>query len=185
MKKRAFTLLLVLALLTACIPLSASALTASMYVYTSNGKSLNMRSYPSMDADIVTTLPYGAIVDVYSGWDETWAHCSYNGVDGYCKTRYLTASVPGVRPSPTSSPVSAGLYDNFETCDFYATVRPSNPGGFVHMRWAPSKNQPIHSDYYYGSTLHVIADNGTWCQVIDESGNVAGFMMKAFLSFQY
>lgn len=189
MKKRVTALLVAMILTISIIPISASALTASMYVYTSNGKSLNMRSYPSMDAEIVTTIPYGAIVDVYSGWDSTWAHCYYNGVDGYCKTRYLTTSDPGARPSQPSSPSgssstsSESMFNNFTECYLTATVRPSSPGGFVHMRWAPSKKQAIHHDYYNGDMLTVIAQNDTWCQVYDEINHVGGFMMKAFLSY--
>ena len=32
-----------------------------------------------------------------------------------------------------------------------------------------------------GCELHVIADNGTWCQVVDEATGECGFMMKKFL----
>ncbi|HPS82219.1 MAG TPA: hypothetical protein PLP25_10235, partial [Candidatus Limiplasma sp.] len=65
---------------------------------------------------------------------------------------------------------------------YTATVRPSSPGGFVHLRWAPSKSQPVQSDYYNGSELVVISQNGTWCQVYDELNESSGFMMAEFLS---
>ena len=61
-------------------------------------------------------------------------------------------------------------------------MRPSNPSGYVNMRWAPSKSTSVHEVYYAGETLQVIADNGTWCQVYDTSRNICGFMMKQFLT---
>ena len=91
---------------------------------------------------------------------------------------------PGPKPKPTKTATptqSSSLYDNFSRCDYSATVRPSSPGGYVHLRWAPSKKQPVQQDYYNGSTLHVIAQNGVWCQVYDEDDQVAGFMMAEFL----
>lgn len=183
MKKRALPILLVLVLLLSLVTtVSAYASSSKMYVYTSNGKSLNLRDYPSKDGNVVTTIPYGAEVSVdlsYVG--SSWLHVSYKGHSGYCMSRYLTSKKPG--PKPTASPTPAtSLYDNFTSCYYTATVRPSSPGGYVHFRWAPSKKQKIQRDYYNGDELTVIAKNGTWAQVYDEATNSCGFMMLSFLT---
>lgn len=182
MKKRILSLLTLAIVLASLLPAAALANAASVYVYTSNGKGLNMRYAPSMDAEIATVIPYGAVVDILSSVNDSWAHCAYNGVTGYCKTRYFSTTKPEKHTTP-SSPVDTGsMFNGFSACEYYATVRPSTPSGFVHMRWAPSKKQPIQRDYYAGQELLVISENGTWCQVLDQQSMVSGFMMSSFLT---
>ena len=182
MFKRALVPLLILALLLSLAP-AAYASTTTMYVYTSNGKSLNLRDYPSKDGNILTRIPYGAKVSVnldFTG--SSWLNVIYGGYSGYCMARYIVSSMPGPTPTTTPSPTqSSGLYDNFVPYYEAVSVRPSSPGGYVHLRWAPSKQQPVQRDYYNGDTLTVLAQNGTWCQVYDPANNVSGFMMSAFL----
>ena len=79
-------------------------------------------------------------------------------------------------------PSTAISYKGFTPAYYTATVKPSNPSGYVNMRWAPSKSTSVHEVYYAGDMLQVIADNGTWCQVYDTSRNICGFMMKQFLT---
>lgn len=184
MKKRALGIFFTLVLLGSIV-LAAPAMAVTMYVYTSNGKSLNVRDYPSKDGRVISSLPYGSAVDVDEGFvGSSWAHVLLSGVDGYCMYRYLVDYKPGPKPKPTqtASPTTGSdLYSGFTECYYNASVRPSSPGGFVHMRWAPSKNQRVHRDYYNGDTLLVIAQNGVWCQVYDEQSNRSGFMMASFL----
>ncbi len=179
-----FTLVLILGM-----AVTSSALAATMYVYTSNGKSLNVRDYPSKDGNIITTLAYGASVEVDQGFvGGAWARVYTSHGEGYCMYRYLTDSKPGPKPKPTTTPKptsKSNLYTGFYDTYYEASVRPSSPGGFVHMRWAPSKSQPIHRDYYNGETLIVLASNGEWAQVYDAANNKSGFMMTAFLSKNY
>lgn len=183
MDKRALAFLIaILFALTLAVP----ALASTMYVNTSNGKSLNLRDYPSKDGNIITSLPYGSSVDVDDGFvGSSWAHVYLSGVEGYCMYRYLTTYSPGPKPKPTqtSTPTQkTNLYIDFSECYYTASVRPSSPGGSVHLRWAPSKNQPVQRDYYNGDDLLVIAQNGTWCQVYDMAENHSGFMMASFLT---
>ena len=185
MRKRALSILFAIVLVATLMPAVQALASTTMYVDTSNGKSLNVRDYPSKDGNVIYTLPYGAEVTIDEGFvGSTWAHVELSGGDGYCMYRYLSDSQPGPKPNPTRTATptqSSSLYTDFSRCDYTATVRPSSPGGFVHLRWAPSKNQPVQQDYYNGSTLRVIAQNGVWCQVYDEADQVAGFMMADFL----
>ena len=184
MNKRALAILFTLVLLGS-IALTTAALATTMYVNTSNGKSLNVRDYPSKDGNVISSLPYGSAVDVDDGFvGSSWAHVYLSGVEGYCMYRYLTTYSPGPKPKPTQTvtPVNKDLYANFTDCYYTASVRPSSPGGYVHLRWAPAKSQPVQRDYYNGDNLTVISQNGTWCQVYDASNNNCGFMMASFLS---
>lgn len=185
MSKRVMAILFALVLFGS-LALAPVALASTMYVNTSNGKSLNLRDYPSKDGNIISSLPYGSAVEVDDGFvGSSWAHVYLSGVEGYCMYRYLTTYQPGPKPKPTqtSKPTpSTDLYSNFTDCNYFASVRPSSPGGFVHLRWAPSKSQPVQRDYYNGDDLLVISQNGEWCQVYDTANNNCGFMMASFLS---
>ncbi|MEA5000024.1 MAG: SH3 domain-containing protein [Candidatus Limiplasma sp.] len=185
MGKRALAIFFTLTLVMG-LAFTTGALASTLYVYTGNGKSLNVRDYPSKDGNIIGSLAYGSSVEVDDGFvGSSWAHVYTAHGDGYCMFRYLVDYKPTPHPKPTTTPKptpKSDLYSGFKRTYYSASVRPSAPGGFVHMRWAPSKAQPIHTDYYNGQNLLVIATNGEWCQVYDTDSNQAGFMMTAFLS---
>lgn len=179
--RKVWTGLLALVLVAAlCAPLLVSAYADAMvyYVNTANKKSLNMRSSTDLGNNILTSIPNGAAVVVYEFLNSsTWAHIGYGGRDGYVMTRYLSLTPPSTQPS-TSESLS---FKDFKSTYYLASVKPSTPSGYVNMRWAPSKSTAVHDIYYSGSTLQVIAESKTWCQVYDTQKNICGFMMKEFL----
>ena len=188
----AFILTMVLII---CIGSVAFAYT-TMYVYTSNGKSLNLRDAPSMYGNVMTTIPYGAAVRVNDSFDDTWYSVSYGAYTGYSMARYLVTSYtpyvtycPTVTPTPTptSATTSTGTFPNeifadFESAYYQVLVRPSNPAGYVNMRWAPTLQADIQTRYYANEVLTVVSENSVWCQVMDEEDHVIGFMMRQFLT---
>lgn len=179
--RKVWTGLLALVLVAAlCAPLLVSAYADAMvyYVNTANKKSLNMRSSTDLGNNILTSIPNGAAVVVYEFLNSnTWAHVGYGGRDGYVMTRYLSLTPPSTQPSTTESL----SFKDFKSTYYLASVKPSTPSGYVNMRWAPSKSTAVHDIYYSGSTLQVIAESKTWCQVYDTQKNICGFMMKEFL----
>lgn len=187
MKNRILSVMVLLLLLTTMLPIvSASALIGPQYVSTSNGKGLYLRSGPSKNDEILTTIPYAARVDSCEYYDSAWSAVSYNGYYGYCMSRYLSSTKPSSKPTPTATPSPSGSssisFKNFVKASYYVTVRPSTPSGFVNLRWAPSKKTEIQSTYYAGYTLRVLAQDGVWAQVLDESSSTCGFMMLDFLT---
>ena len=179
--KKLWTGLLAFVLVAAlCAPMlvSAYADTTVYYVNTANKKSLNMRSSTDLGNNILTSIPNGAAVVVYEFLNSnTWAHIGYGGRDGYVMTRYLSLTPPSTQPN-TAESLS---FKDFKSTYYLASVKPSTPSGYVNMRWAPSKSTAVHDIYYSGSTLQVIAESKTWCQVYDTQKNICGFMMKEFL----
>lgn len=165
--RKVWTGLLALVLVAAlCAPLLVSAYADAMvyYVNTANKKSLNMRSSTDLGNNILTSIPNGAAVVVYEFLNSnTWAHIGYGGRDGYVMTRYLSLTPPSTQPSTTESL----SFKDFKSTYYLASVKPSTPSGYVNMRWAPSKSTAVHDIYYSGSTLQVIAESKTWCQVYD------------------
>ena len=167
-----------------------------LYVYTSNGKPLNIRATPSINADVVGSIPYGTLVDYDPYTSITgWYHVFYKGNDGYCMARYFVVDKPSAKPAgATTAQHSQAVpnngdrarladrqYEAMTACDFQAIVRPSTPGGYVHLRWAPGKDQLIQRNYYSGDVLNVIARSGSWSQVYDEGIKASGYIMSAFL----
>ena len=180
-------------LLIVCIATAAAAY-STMYVYTSNGKSLNMRDAPTIIGNIMTQIPNGAAVRVNDAYDETWYSVTYNGYTGYSMARYLTSGWPTPPPTPypvpTPTPAPSAYFPNeiflgFQSVYYKAMVRPSNPAGYVNLRWAPTLQADIHSRYYANAILTVMSQNPLWCQVLDENGNIMGFMMRQFLNPYY
>ena len=195
------------------VSVSAAAMAyTTMYVYTSNGKPLNMRVAPSIIGSILTQIPNGAAVRVNDAYDDTWYSVTYNGYTGYSMARYLVYSWPTPYPTPTptywyptpaptywyptptpvptATPAPYGAFPNdiffgFQPAYYKALVRPSNPAGYVNLRWAPSLQAEIHTHYYANTILTVMSQNSLWCQVLDEDGHIMGFMMRQFLNPYY
>lgn len=193
MKKKTLSLVCALVLAASLLlPLVASAMTWTAYVYTANGKSLNMRKAPVTHADNkIAGIPYGASVTILDYVNNrTWAYVNYNGKDGYVMSRYLTFDKPGPRPNPNPKPnptPSGGdsseiSFAGFQKTGYTVLVRPSAPGGYVNLRWAPSKKLAVYERVYDGQELEVIAQNSTWAQVRNPSTDSVGFIMRGFLT---
>lgn len=191
MKKRFLAILVMTAILVGSLPIVQAAQAQmvgtgfTFYVYTKNGKGLNLREEPSKDSRVLASIPYGTKLTIYSFYNSTWANVSYKGHSGYVMQRYLVDYKPaphqGGGGGGTTPSTPSNMFKNFYTADYYVTVRPSTPSGYVNLRWAPSKSMAIHTTYYADTVLRVIAEDGTWCQVYDEVNHVSGFMMKSFL----
>jgi len=111
MIKRKLAFILAVALIL-CIVTSAMAYT-TMYVYTANGKSLNLRDAPSYSGGIMTTIPNGTAVRVNDSYNPTWYSVTYGRYTGYAMSCYLVSSLIsyspegysfGSLPMPTADP---------------------------------------------------------------------------------
>gem|GEM_PF-554655 len=202
MRKKLISLALSM-LLPAAAAISAAALggeagTWHAYVYTSDGKNLNLRSEPNANNPPIATIPYGASVHLHDYIDKTWVEVDYNDHHGYVMGRYLTYEQPPAKPKPdpkpkvTPKPASAlptqgsgsvnDLFRGFYFTSYTVQVRSSIPGGFVHMRWAPTQEADPIRDYHPNDALTVIAQNDEWAQVTDPLTGFTGFMMRSFLA---
>ena len=221
--KKIFAFILVV-MFVVCIGLTAIADAAAyiygpshitMRVYTPNGKPLNMRTGPSLSRQIVTTIPNGSYVEVYTYgyYYQEWCLVSYQAYpgqsySGYVMTKFLTDGPyvptfppptyvpPTYPPAPTPTPnpypypfptqrpatFPNEIYYGFESTYYTAMVQPSNPAGYANLRWAPSLQATVSHRYYANAVLIVMSQNSQWCQVLDENGNIMGFMMRQFLT---
>ena len=128
MAKKIFSFSLVLALLLLCI--APALANTTMYVYTDNGKPLNVRKDPWVGDNIITTIPYGSQVSVnYFMENNTWACIQWKqGVDAYVQSRYLISNRPSavtpvpVTPVPTAVPTAVPYYPT--SAPYYPTTDP-------------------------------------------------------------
>ena len=62
--------------------------TAPVMIYTTR-TSLNVRSAPSTDAELLTTLPAGTVLDFVGAYNDEWSIINYNGGQAYVSTKYV------------------------------------------------------------------------------------------------
>ena len=204
MKKRIVSLLLVMAMALGLMIPAAMAEDENSggegyyYVYTENGKGLNVRETPG--GKIVGSLKYGTKIHVEAFTDDTWALIVYHYDNGYgmgdyaafVNRRFLQKSKPASKPSDTSKSVGSAS-DTLEDINkefasakrvtpYKVTVRPTRVSGWVNMRWAPSQSAELMATYKANDTLLVIQELENWLQVEDQDTGDVGFVNKAFVS---
>lgn len=86
---------------------SATALKQAMWV-TNVQNAIYLRTNPSDDADIITTIPLHAMV-YYVDTCGSWYKISYNGQYGYSKSQYLTTSNPNIVSRSSGTRVVSGV----------------------------------------------------------------------------
>lgn len=204
MKRRLIALLMALVLAAGLIPAAMaeddtpSDSAGYYYVYTENGKGLNVRATPG--GDVVGSLKYGSrIYCYYRDGGNGWALIDYyynNPGYGYgtyaafVSSRYLRRSKPpakpeSITPSPASADPTAEINAEFRSArrvtPFSVTVRPSRASGWVNLRWAPSKSAEIMATYKQNDKLLVIKETNNWYQVEDQDTGDVGFISKQFV----
>ena len=201
MSKRILSLLLVVMMMSTLFISLAHADGWTMYVYTDNGHTLNVRSDPTGGKNIIGRLNYGSAVSVRMTMANGWAAIDYAaGVGGvaYVQSRFLVNSKPAPKtptPVPTKSvtPItpaaSSGLFDSMNA-EFRSAVRvspytviarPSRASGWVNLRWAPSTEAERIATCPQGKELTVLAQTSSWYQVQDPQTGMIGFIMQKFV----
>ena len=111
MTKKLLSLALAAILLAALIPAALADSETTMYVYTENGKTLNVRSAPAVGDNIVAQARYGDPVSVVATSDNGWSTIWWQDENGefhnyYVQSRFLVNDKPGAKPStkPTAAP---------------------------------------------------------------------------------
>ena len=210
MKKQIISLLLIAVMVAMLLPTVAFAdYYGTQWVYTDNGKSLNVRSTPSTGNNIIGSLQYGAevtVVEIYSnGWAQIlWEQNSYGefGV-AYVQRRFLVNHKPTSQPAQSNAAPSSGsstsatdyakafsmMNDEFKAGKLVANpftvyARPSRASGWVNLRWAPSTEAERIATCPQGKALTVIGETKNWYQVQDPQTGMIGFISKQYVSAQ-
>ncbi len=180
----------------------ATASADTWYVYTQNGKTLNLRS--EYTNEVIGHIPYGTALEPdMSRSTASQAYVTYKNISGYVKWSFLqrnqpvsrkqlaanqastnmATAIPVVQPTPQiiyvnqpTTGIDANLFTNFFAKNYSAQTQ-----GTAVMRWAPSDQAPIVKTYGSGVSLEVLMENNTWSQVYDEEGKLAGFILSSSL----
>ena len=209
MLKRTLSILCILALmLTGLVPAAMAAGNGEMsdeapagsgmwYVYTENGKGLNVRRTPG--GDVVGSLKYGSHIYVDAFINENWALITYRyNNPGYgmgdwaafVNRRFLTRKKPAPRGSAaTAAPAAASPMEELNAeyrsavkVDSYkVTVRPARVTGWAVLRWGPSDSTELLATYKANAQLLVLKETDHWLQVQDPDTGDVGFINRDYV----
>ena len=158
--KKIIAMMAVLMLLLSLLPASASIYdpeSAGMLIETENGKSVNMREEPNSDSKMLTIIPAGKIVLVYSDFiSNQWSHVQYGMLNGFVMSKFLTDRM-------------------------HMYIKSAN-GKSVNMREEPNANSKVVTSLPYGNAVIVFSDfvDDQWLHV--QYGMYSGYMMSKFLT---
>ena len=192
MRKRILVFALAMLLILA---VSTSALAATRWIKTGNGKPAAGREGPSRDYALLTYLGYGTQVNTVGKSQNGYTPVQMPGGSdtAYVLTKFLVKSVPGPfvpsEASGSSSSSSAGLQSSivneFNAARFVTPYEISTyhkrASGLVNMRWAPSEKAKLIHSYPAGERLTVLAELKNWYQVQDPETGWVGFIRSDFL----
>lgn len=198
--KRMISLLIALALLvSACviIPAASSAELLPMYVYTANGKTVNVRSTPDTtdNSNIITRLKYGSKVMVEFINASGWAVVMINGREAYIQARFLRDDPPA--PKPTQAPedkeaqerkteeekLNRELKSEREITEpFYIAVHATRTSGWINFRVGPSKITSRVASFPDAKELIAIGETTNWYRARDPETQKIGYIHKNYVT---
>lgn len=135
----------------------------TVYVTSSNGKGVNLRSGPGKGYTSIGFYSVGTEAWMVSR-GATWSYIRVGDRYGYMMTKFLTET----QPSPTPIPP---YYDG-------AYVVSAN-GRNVNLRAAPSKNSKIIKSFPVGTRLTIITYGADWYFI--QINGYYGYMMRQFI----
>ena len=208
MIKKMISLVLVAVLAAMLIPAMAAADSyyGTQWVYTDNGKSLNVRSTPSTGNNVIGSLKYGAEVTVVQMLDNGWAQILWEqniyGEFGtaYVQRRFLVNHQPTSQPTQPVQPASgstdaatdyAKVFSSMNTefrsakkvvAPYTVVARPSRASGWVNLRWAPATEAERIATCKQGKELIVLAELKNWYQVQDPETGMIGFISRKYVT---
>ena len=188
--KKLLSILLILAMLIPAASLAAGGLVGpgKMYVYTSNGKSLNVRSEPRTGDNIIGHLKYGAevnVVEFYNGWTEI----SWGDTTAYVQSRFLQWYVPGPKPQPepTEDPekeekekLKKEQASEKDIDPIMLQVNATRSTGWINIRSVPSKLGKRIESCADGTLLQADGETDKWYRVTDQMTGKSGYIFKMY-----
>ena len=201
MLKRILSLMLAAVLVLAVCVSAAFADEAAddneYYVYTENGRPLNVRSEPN--GDIVGSLAYGTKVKVTSFINANWAMITFQYDNGsgmgewpaYVNRRFLIPVEPDLlkklieeeKESMSGDPLT-DINEEFRSAKvvepYKVMARPARVTSWVNMRWIPSETGMIIAEYKATEELTVLKELDHYLMVQDPDTGDVGYIHKQF-----
>ena len=167
--KKVIALIMVLAALLTVVP--AAFADSTMYVYTKNGGTLNVRSEMNQKdrSNILGKLEYGTKVTVVSS-KNGWSKIRYAKTTAYVRSEFLQSSKPGPNPK------------NVKKLSLRVSVRPEREEGYVNFRVGPDRKAERIATFGMGYELKVIGESGKWYKAVDPATGATGYISKNYVT---
>jgi len=146
---------------------NSSSTYGTTYYVSSN--SLNVRSGPSTNYSVLTSLSYGDDVQVLETTNSSWTKVIANSTVGYVYSSYLSFSKPSYSTSDYFSTPSTTFSNDYNTysntSNLYTTTNYVNTST-LNVRSGASTNYSVITSLSYGDQVEVIeATNSSWTKV--------------------
>ena len=190
MKKLVSILAALALLLSAAGTFAESIGLGTMYVYTQNGKSLNVRSEPYTGDNIIGHVAFGDAVDVVH-FEGDWAEIAFGAAGhptAWVQSRFLQWYAPTSKPTPKpdedseAKKMQAELASEVEIEPLAVQAHATRASGWVNMRKSPSKETKRIQTCADGSSLTAFAETTNWYRVTDPATGNSGYIRKDFLT---
>ena len=157
MIKKILTLSLALALAFLCVmPVFAESTTTLMYVYTDNGKSLNVRSTPYVGENIIGLAPFGSAITVKRFMDNGWACIQWTPtMEAYVQSRFLQWNKPDSITTAPYAPTAAPTVAPTAAPTVAPYVYPTG-NNYYNYNYTYPTAYPNNNTYNYTDTLAVL-----------------------------
>ncbi|MBT9830304.1 SH3 domain-containing protein [Clostridium baratii] len=126
---------------------SAEGATTGTIRLQDSSSSLNMRSGPSTNSNVVGSLAHGTVVNIL-GTSGQWYKISYNGKVGYVRGDYLTLGG-----------ASAGSGSGT------GTIKLNDPSSSLNVRSGPSTNTSVVGSLAHGTVVQITGKSGDWYKI--------------------
>ena len=183
--------LMILASVWVIVP-AAYAEEGQYYVYTANGKALNMRIEPNKNAKVIMKLQFGDEFWVTETLGGGWSYGHFGGQFGYVMTRFLTKDKPAKKPGEETpeekerrqeqEKLADELASEKEVNPFYVAVVATRATGYINFRIGPSKITARVASYPDGKELIVQGETTNWYKATDPDTESIGYINKNFVT---
>ena len=149
-------------------------------VVRTSGGTLNMRERANSGSEVIKGLPNGASVTVTANTSNGWLRVVSGNATGFVHGRYIVAdqsatqNVVAVQVTAAPAAVQATAAPTTNEGLYYVIANPIN--NFVNMRAGTDTSTKVIGVYYYGTALKVIAEEGEWTKVEDETNGKVGYI---------
>lgn len=135
------------------------------YVYSPNGKKLNLRLEPNYHSQVIGQFPAGTQVRVLSKGNGFWK-VSVNGLTGYMDPKFL-------RPTKQNNNPGNGVIGK-------AIV--NYTGKYLNLRERPLLSARVLGRYFGGEDLDLLGVSDNWAKVRVVRDGSVGYMLKSFIT---
>jgi beta-N-acetylglucosaminidase/SH3-like domain-containing protein len=140
-----------------------------------NSGSLNLRAGASTGAAILTTLPKGTVVTVYSEANG-WAKVNANGKDGYVTSNFLSAANQNSSVNSSAAVQTTAAAGTSAPATKYVNIA----SGSLNMRNSPSTSSSIVVKLAKGMSVQVYSEANGWAKIT--AYGQTGYVSSDYLS---